>query len=185
MSDKFKLALEYLFKNEGDSYVDNPSDSGGPTKYGVTQKSYSAFVGRFVSDEEMKNLTPENVFQFYEKEYWRPLWGERINECSIIVALFDTAVLYGAHTAIKLTQKTINQCGLSVSVDGFMGEITLELLNKMEKQEFLLEFYSKVRSRINEVCAINPKDEIFKRGWQDRANLLLTLADDPKFNLKT
>lgn len=181
MSDNFKLALEYLFQNEK-GYVNNPNDSGGPTKFGVTQKAYSAFSGRFISEDEIERLTAEDVFPFYEKEYWRPIWAERIKECPIVVAIFDTAVLYGVHTSVKLAQKAIVACDITVLVDGIMGEKTLELLNKLEKQEFILEFYTQVRHRINEVCTISPKDEVFKRGWLDRANRLLTLADDPKFN---
>lgn len=183
MSQKFKLALEYLFKNEGPEYVDNPNDSGGPTKFGVTQRMYSNYLGKVVSDDEMKSLTPEDVGQFYEDKYWFPLWGERISICAIAVAMFDTSVLYGPQRAIKFAQNAIDDCGMAVIADGIMGETTMELLNKMEKQEFVLEYYSQVRNRINEVCAINPKNEIFKRGWQDRANRLLTLADDPKYNI--
>lgn len=181
MSDNLKLALEYLFKNEGDRYVNNPSDSGGPTKFGVTEKLYSVFLGRLVTNQEMQSLTKEDVGPYYEQMYWRPIWGDRINSSAVAIAMFDTAVLYGPARSVKFAQNAIDECGLHLVSDGIMGENTIELLNKVDKSEMILEFYSQVRTRINEICAIDPKNEVFKRGWADRANRLLTLADDPKY----
>lgn len=183
MSENLKLALEYLFQNEGDQYVDNPSDSGGPTKFGVTEKMYSRYLGRLVTVNEMQFLTKEDVGPFYEKVYWNPIWGDRILSCPMAIAIFDTAVLYGVQKAVKFAQFSIDECGLHVSMDGIMGEQTIELLNKVEKQNFILELYNQIRNRINEVVDLNPKNEVFRRGWSDRANRLLTLSDDPKFNL--
>jgi len=52
----FEFALKKMLKNEG-CYSDNPSDSGGKTKYGISKKSYPNL--------NIKKLRKGNIILFW------------------------------------------------------------------------------------------------------------------------
>ena len=49
-----------LLKHEG-GFVNHPRDPGGMTNLGVTKKVYEKWMGREVTEQEMRDLTPEMV----------------------------------------------------------------------------------------------------------------------------
>lgn len=169
MTERFKQALDYVIQNEGDTYIDNPMDSGGPTKFGVTQIMYSKFLGREVSGQDIEALTFEKVSPFYENFYWSPVRGDQISDSPKATALFDTAVLYGPARANSMAQKISNS-----KVDGIMGENSLHAVNLVQPEIFILKLYIQIRDRIDEVIKLNRKNEIFRKGWLKRADRLLT-----------
>lgn len=184
MNGNFKIALDYLItRDEGEKYTDDPDDSGGPTKFGITQLMYSKFIGRMASEEEMKYLTKEDAGPFYEKVYWNPIQGEQIKSLPKAIAIFDSAVLYGKTRAVKMTQDALVRCDWNIKIDGVMGNETLGALNNVKTEEFISCFSNQILKRISEVICMYPKNEKYRNGWENRANRLLTLSTDPKFNI--
>lgn len=57
----FDLAFEHVLKYEG-SYVDDPVDPGGETKYGISKRSYPHL--------NIKDLTIEQAKSIYKKDWW-------------------------------------------------------------------------------------------------------------------
>lgn len=176
MKSAFDKALDFLFKNESDQYVDDPRDSGGPTKFGVTIWSYSAFLGRSVMPEEIQELTIDRVKPFYWGRYWAPLSCDRLLQEVVAICLFDSGVLYGVGTAGIIAQKALVRCGAELKFDGVIGDKSIAALNLVPPEDFLKSFRDLLLQRIDAVIRINPKNERFRKGWVNRANRLLTLS---------
>lgn len=122
--DLFPAALAYVLENEGEAYVNRPEDHGGPTRYGITQRTLTRHLGRQASPEDVQGLTRELASFIYRAEYWQGLVGERLGHAWVAEALLDAAVLCGVSRAVKLAQATAG-----VVVDGEMGPKTLSALN--------------------------------------------------------
>ena len=69
MKDNFDKCLEMLLHHEG-GFVNHPRDPGGITNLGVTKRVYEKWVGRIVSEQEMRDLTVEQVGPIYRNDYW-------------------------------------------------------------------------------------------------------------------
>lgn len=185
-SSTFDEALNYLIgKDEGDAFTDDPDDSGGPTKFGVTQKAYSRFLGFPATLEMMQALTFDDVVPFYRHEFWTPLNCGRIKEPGIAIAIFDCAVLYGIIQAAVMAQQALNLDGALLRVDGILGDRTIAFLNQTTRGSFLENLRRFVMQRIDLLVRTNSKDEKYRKGWENRAKRLLTLNQDPPFNKET
>ena len=130
MADNFKECLEIILKNEG-GFVDHPKDPGGMTNLGVTRGTYEQFLGRHVTEEEMRNLTPEDVAPVYKEEYWDRC---RCNDLDNGLALFtfDWAVNAGSSRPAKCIQKFV-----SAKQDGVIGAKTLGLVAEKAPKDII------------------------------------------------
>ena len=101
MKDNFSSSLDRLLKHEG-GYVNHPDDPGGRTNYGVTQRVYEDFLGREVTEKEMKEMPLEDVRA---------------------ICVFDWAVNAGISRASKALQQAVN-----VDDDGIIGSQTVAMV---------------------------------------------------------
>ena len=106
-----KISIAKTLVNEG-GYVDNPNDSGGPTKYGITQRD--------LPGEDIEKLTPERATAYYLENYWKALYSQ-IDSQAVADKIFDMGVLFGVGTAIKLLQNIL----ASNRLTAIFGEHTL------------------------------------------------------------
>ncbi len=51
--------IDAILEREGDTYTNHPKDRGGPTKYGITRATLSAWRGVSVTAKDVKALTEE------------------------------------------------------------------------------------------------------------------------------
>lgn len=175
MNSFFDAAFNFTIGNEGMVYTNDPRDSGGPTKFGVTQKSYENYIGRLVSTQEIKDLTLEDAKKFYFEKYWKALSCEKLISPAIAICLFDSGVLYGVRTTATMAQKAANKCGASIDPDGFLGDKSIEALIVIRGESFIQAFHELLLLRLEFVISVNPKDEVYRSGWTSRANRILTL----------
>ncbi len=116
----FKVALDFTLKWEG-GYVHHPKDPGGPTKYGITQKTYDECRKRLgLPEKRVAKLTFEEAEKIYFFRYWTEV--ARLTEqvwFEFKVALFDTFVQFGIQGGTMLWQQA-----LGIRVDGIWGPIT-------------------------------------------------------------
>lgn len=175
MNGYFDQAFDYLMGDEGRTFVNDPIDSGGPTKFGITQLSMSHYKKRNVSVWEIETLTEEEAKQIYFQNYWNPLQCGQMKKIAMSICVFNSGVLYGVGTAARLTQRAANICGATLKVDGFIGEETVLSLNPIKQEEFLKAFHGLVIARIDDIIKVNPKNEKFRHGWTNRTNRLLAL----------
>ncbi|MCW5003519.1 hypothetical protein M7963_18565 [Enterobacter roggenkampii] len=93
-----------LDKEKG--YVNHPDDRGGPTNWGITQKTARAhgYQG------DMRNLTREQALAILEADYW---YGPRFDQVAVLSAviaeeLCDTGVNMGPSVQTKWFQRWLN-----------------------------------------------------------------------------
>ena len=157
MKENFDKAFEVMLRKEG-GYSNNPLDPGGRTNLGVTQRSWESFIGRSVTEAEMRALTPAVVKPFYKKMYWDKIWGDRLPS-GVDLAAFDFAVNSGASRSVRTMQDIAGAVA-----DGVMGPKTLAAINNVPPHE-MIEAIS--MDRLNFLKRL-PTWPIFGRGWESR-----------------
>lgn len=160
----FDIAFDFVFKNEVDPKNMHKVivDSGGVTKYGISQKAHK--------NVDVEKLTiPEAKTIYYE--YWREIQGDKINNQSIATYLFDYAFNSGVSQAVKDLQRSLNDLGSSISVDGKMGNNTLKSVNISNHPNTVLENLKGYRIKLyNYLAKKNPL--LYAKslsGWLKRA----------------
>ena len=94
MKNNFEKCLEMLLHHEG-GYVNNVHDKGGMTNLGVTKRVYDKWIGRESTEQEMRDLTPDDVAPIYKKNYWNRVKGDSLPS-GLDWACFDWAVNSGS-----------------------------------------------------------------------------------------
>lgn len=177
-------AFRYLFKNEGTVYTNDPDDAGGPTKFGITKKTYEKFFGHAVQNSEIENMTPAIAKQIYAAHYWAPIRCGEIQTTGFAIAFFDTAVLYGVGTTALLIQRSLSLCGASLKLNAKIDDETVRFINMIgggspgTRSSLMKTFHGLILERIESVITARPTNEKYRRGWTNRTDRLLNLLDD-------
>ena len=157
MKENFDKCLEMLLSHEG-GFVNHPEDPGGITNLGVTKKVYDEWTGRESTEQEMRDLTPEDVAPIYKKNYWDRVKGDSLPS-GLDWACFDWAVNSGSGRPAKAVQRAVG-----ATADGAIGPATLGLI--MEKDpKFIIEYVHDVRQDFYKSLKTF---ETFGRGWTRR-----------------
>jgi len=118
----FDRALHIVLKHEG-GYVNDPRDSGGETRWGVSKRAYPNL--------DIKNLTQEQAGEIYRRDYWDKIRGDELPSEVGIFAM-DTAVNMGVSRAIMLLQEAAH-----VTIDGVLGPNTLKAVRQAPRDTLL------------------------------------------------
>lgn len=168
------MAFEKLLQSEG-GFTDDIRDPGnflpdgrpGCTNLGVTQRAWELYVGRQVTHEEMRNLTPEQVKPFYKKKYWDVIRADDLPG-GVDYMVFDTCVNSGPSKAAKLLQECVG-----AKPDGAIGPATLAAVTNANLEK-LIDGYSD--ARLNYMQSLNGWP-VYGKGWARRVNEVAELAD--------
>lgn len=155
----FEKNIGKTLKHEG-GYVNDVSDPGGETNFGISKRSYP--------DVDIKNLTIEQAKIIYFNDFWKPFFYEKI-DVDLAGKVFDTAVNIGPKKAFKLLQQAVNNYGANLLVDGSVGEKTIQAVNKLDPKILLAEFRVQQEQYYNSLVTSNPKLKKFINGWIKRA----------------
>ena len=151
----FDEIIEHVLEKEG-GYVNDPTDLGGETNYGITK--------RFYPDIDIKNLTKEQAKEIYKRDYWDKNRVDELPE-QLRHIFFDMCVNQGRGTAVKVLQRAANAKGANLKVDGGLGPSTLKSIQNVE--------YTRVKSyRVLHYANLvinKPEQEKFWYGWFKRA----------------
>jgi len=157
VNKNYDHCLEMLLEHEG-GFVNHPDDPGGITNLGVTKKVYEGWVDREVTEQEMRDLTKEDVAPIYKSNYWDRCKCNSL-ESGLDFTIFDWAVNSGPGRAAKALQKSVG-----ATEDGAIGPATLALVSN-NGVENLIEDVSRQRQLFYE----NLKTfDTFGRGWTRR-----------------
>lgn len=153
------IALELVLESEG-GFVDRADDAGGPTNFGITQRTYDAYRrGKFQPVQSVKGILEVEVSDIYYSSYWEP-YCNRFPK-GIDYLCFDFGVNAGPHEANLILQRS-----LGVKIDGIIGPITREALDRWKDIRTLIEIFT--RHRI--AFYIELDEPAFERGWKNRAD---------------
>ena len=172
--------INHILLIEGEKYTNDPRDSGGPTKWGVTQRSYSNFMGRQVSESEIKGLTRQQAFDFYWKKHYTNPNFDKIYAISPLVGaeVIDAGVNMGEARAGMILQECLNAFNLNgtkypdLRVDGAIGGASIDCLTRFlnwrgREGESVLHaaMNCKQGAFYLDLAERRPKDEAFAYGW--------------------
>jgi hypothetical protein len=163
-----QIALVFVLQNEGSTFVNDPLDRGGPTRYGITQNTLSHFIGRTASVDEVRNISMATVTDIYRQLYWNPIKGDNIQDQRLATAIFDIAVLAGPSAAVRMAQAAVGAV-----VDGMMGPKTLAAINTCDADKALQSISLKACSYYTMIVLRDASQTKFLAGWQMRAHRLV------------
>lgn len=125
----FDPFFERLMEHEG-GYVNHPSDPGGETMWGVTQRVARAhgYHG------PMRKLPKETAKRIAEKSYWQAMHGDELPR-AVAWQVLDAAYNHGNRQAVKFLQRAVG-----ASDDGLIGPRTLAAVKAMDQDDILLLF---------------------------------------------
>ena len=139
MKIEFSEIIEEVLEAEG-GFVNDPDDKGGATNFGVTQSSYSAYLGSKASVEDVRNMTREEAKECYKQDFWNPAKVDRLPE-NLRHIYFDMVVNMGRKNAGKIIQQAVNtkKNQTLLEVDGIVGSGTLSHVTSLTLKDVLVE----------------------------------------------
>lgn len=165
--------IDAVIKVEG-GFVDHPADSGGPTKWGITEPAARrhGYMG------DMRELPREVAFDIIAAKYWDRMYGDRLVELSPEVCreVVDTAINMGTRRAATFLQRALNALNMGgnlypdLEVDGHLGFITLSALEAYVDSPRSTTVLVRAVDCLQGACYIqlvedHPKNEVFVYGW--------------------
>lgn len=147
-------------------YVNDPTDRGGETKFGVAQKANPAV--------NVRELTWDQAKAVYKKSYWDAA------KCGSLppryAALhFDIAVNHGVKRANIFLQRA-----LGVTDDGIIGPVTLAKAEQADVFKLCSQVCDQRKKYYEAIIANDKSQERFRKGWMRRADELRSFVGDPK-----
>ena len=165
MRKNFDKCFEMLLAHEG-GFVNHPDDPGGATNLGVTKRTLQNYLGRHVSMDEMRNLTPEDVKPIYRLNYADAVCFDDL-PAGLDWAMLDWAVNSGSGRAAMALQKIVG-----AKQDGAIGPKTLQAVANYEAAETIGKLHDS-RQKFYEGLS---HFKTFGRGWTRRNKETLKAA---------
>jgi len=153
---EFDDIIEKVLEHEG-GYVNDETDRGGETKYGISKRAYP--------DEDIKELTIERAKELYKRDYWDRFRVSNLpNRLRHIYV--DMCINMGGGRATKILQEACNSKNANkIDVDGGIGPATIKASANVEPfrlRAYRVMFYA-------ELVMKKPEQEKFWVGWFKRS----------------
>ncbi|CAB4132222.1 Peptidoglycan binding domain containing protein [uncultured Caudovirales phage] len=141
MNNNWDKAFELVIAHEG-GFTNDQRDPGnhlpdgreGCTMWGCTQANWEKYIGRQVTQEDMKALSKEDVKPLYKRDYWDAVKGDEL-PAGVDYAAFDFAINAGPSRSRKMIQTA-----LGVTADGAIGPATIAAIKAADGEELLQKF---------------------------------------------
>ena len=175
MNQLQKEIINAIIDREG-GYVDDADDSGGPTRWGITERvaRHNGYTGH------MRDLSRDRAFEIYANRYWHSLSLDDIQRISpfLVEELADTGVNMGVTRAAEFLQRTLNVLNqqhtlyADIVVDGDIGPKTITALRQCINRRgtrgiaIILRMLNALQGAwYIELAERRQKDETFIYGW--------------------
>lgn len=171
----FENSFEEVVMIEG-GYSNNPSDSGGKTRYGITESVARSYGYK----GDMRELPLQIAKDIYKKEYWDYLKLDQVDEISTLIAreMFEVGVNAGTRIAARILQQCLNVFNrgesdyMDIAADGRMGRATLIALTAFKRwrgEEGIKVLWKAMNcmqgAHYVTLAEAREKDEAFVYGW--------------------
>lgn len=173
----FDVAIEHVLKNEG-GYINHKADPGGSTKYGVSLR-FMKDLGLYadfnndgkICGEDVKIMSLREAKAIYKKHWWDKHHYGEISNLKIATKILDMAVNIGSYNAHKIIQRSLNDTGAKIEIDGLIGKHTINAINTCSDQNRLLtNIIVNLSSYYINLYRSDKKNRIyFIKGWLKRA----------------
>jgi len=154
---RFGQAVEHVLRHEG-GFVQDPRDSGGATKFGITRATLSRARGRPASVDDVRRLTEEEAASIYRRLFWNAVRADELPP-GLDLATFDLAVNSGPARAAWMLQRA-----LGVAADGIVGPVTLSAARKADVEATIRRLTGDRLGFLRRLAAW----PVFGRGWRRR-----------------
>lgn len=165
------LITEILEREGWDTFTDHPADRGGPTKWGITQKSYARYLGLPESRVDVKKIDEQEARDFYMELYIIGPRFHNIINVNLRELVIDCGVNHGTTRASRWLQ-----AAAEVQIDGVIGPVTLEAVNMIPPMELWLHVLATRIQFYGQLVTNKPSQAVFAHGWNNRAAGFLTTA---------
>lgn len=153
MPTAFDACFAAVIGAEG-GYVNDPNDSGGETKYGVSRASYP--------NVDIPNLTLDGAKAIYLRDFWIKMHCDELPP-PLSLLLFDSAINNGPRRAALFLQ-----AAAGVPQDGIVGPQTIEAAKRKTLVSLLTEFQAlRILYQMT-----SPKVTLYGLGWARRLSAL-------------
>ena len=162
--------IEEVIRREG-GLVERPGESGGSSKFGITQATLAHSLGRTATALDVEALSPDQARQIYRRDCYD---GPRIDRlpARIQPLIFDSAVNHGPGCAIAFVQRVCNLAGFGqLAVDGVCGPKTIRAAHDAAwamKDWLLAALVEERRNFYRAIVERDPSQAIFLDGWLAR-----------------
>lgn len=162
--------IDEIIRREG-GFVNNQSDRGGPTNYGITAKTLGEYrkLCRDATVNEVKYLTESEARDIYQDEYITKPGFLAISYEPLRELLIDSGVNSGTNRAARWLQTAL---GMAV-IDGVVGQKTINAINASDQKDV---YYKVVGGRLRHLGRLITKDQsqaAFAAGWMNRVSEFL------------
>lgn len=167
----FHRALTITLGIEG-GYSNRPTDRGGPTMWGITQHTYTAWlVAHGRPDADVASMRAADRDEIYRTEYWYPSHAHEIPSVSLACCHFDAFVNHRPTVAFRFLQVATD-----APVDGVWGAVTKAAVeNALAKdgEQIVVNAYLQARGAFySSLVARDPTQHEYLRGWSNRLKTL-------------
>jgi lysozyme family protein len=150
-----------ILLHEGSTYTNDPTDAGGPTKYGITLAELSAWRGHSCTADDVRDLSRDEAAAIYRARYLRPF-------DMVIDPLRTNVIDFGVNAGVRRATFTL-QAMVGATVDGWIGAETVRL-TKVRSATAWNDLYVGFRLAFYEhLIEIKPTQVKFRGGWRNRA----------------
>lgn len=168
------VMLDGILTREG-GFVNAPGDHGGATKYGITQATLGAWLGRPASVADIEALDADTAKAIYGKVY---VTGPHLDQLPALIqpVMVDAAVNSGPVQAIKWLQAVLNANGHGpLAEDGAIGPRTVQAAAAAAAAMGTALNRALVEQRrafLRSLAIRDASQQKFENGWMNRCDAL-------------
>lgn len=171
MSD-FPTCIGWVLQNEDRGLTGRIThDSGGLTRYGVSQKAYPHL--------DIANLTVDGAKQVYFTDYWCKCGAAALQANLVAAKVLDLCVNCGIAmgTVIALHAANALQPGAAaLPQHGCMDPATATVLNAAEPAAVVQVLCTAAGSHYQQLAQLHPNLALYLKGWINRAQAVPVFA---------
>lgn len=156
--------ISEIIEREGREYTYHPADRGGPTKFGITQATLSAYLAYPASPGMVRDLSEELARAIYRARFIIEPGFVQLIDPLVRAFLIDSGVNHGPADPIRWLQQI-----LDVSMDAILGPRTAREANAFLLPQRLFERLVAKRIRhYGRLITEDPSQAVFAHGWMVR-----------------
>jgi lysozyme family protein len=115
--------INEIINREGRKFTNRPADKGGPTKFGITQKTLAWYRKSPVSAKEVEELSEDEARAIYQELFIDKSPFNNLRP-ALRDMLIDWSVTSGTDDPTVAVQNLLNEHGQQIKVDGVFGPKT-------------------------------------------------------------
>lgn len=165
--------IDETIRREGAKFTNIGGDRGGPTKYGITQKTLSGYRKCPCSPADVAALTEAEARLIYRKLYIEEPGFSKIANEFLQELVVDCGINHGTGRASKWLQEAA-----VVKQDGNVGAGTILAVNSANPKLIFAKLLCTRFRFYEDLDDFDPSQEKFEDGWTNRAcEFVMLLAE--------